>query len=74
MHGIGLISALAIEAFAPPIDSFRCGRDFAAWLGFVPHQYPSGGKERLWRFSKGGQADIRGLLIIGAMATLNWLG
>lgn len=72
--GVGPLTALAVEAFAPPIDSFSCGRDFAAWLGLVPRQFSSGGKERLGRTSKAGQADIRRLLIIGAMSRLNWLG
>jgi transposase len=72
--GIGRISAFAVEAFAPSMESFHCGRDFAAWLGLVPRQYSSGGKERLGRVSKAGQADIRRLLIIGAMSRLNWLG
>ena len=74
MPGIGPLSALAVEAFAPPMESFRCGRDFAAWLGLVPRQHSSGGKERLARISKAGQTDIRRLLIIGAMSRLNWLG
>lgn len=74
MPGIGPLSALAVEAFAPPMESFRRGRDFAAWLGLVPRQYSSGGKERLGRVSKAGQSDIRRLLIIGAMSRLNWLG
>jgi transposase len=72
--GVGPLTALAIEAFAPPMESFRCGRDFAAWLGLVPRQFSSGGKERLGRISKAGQADIRRLLIIGAMSRLNGLG
>src|SRR3546814_178374 len=72
--GVGPLTALAVEAFAPPMESFRCGRDFAAWLGLVPRQFSSGGKERLGRISKAGQADIRRLLIIGAMSRLNWLG
>jgi transposase len=72
--GVGPLTALAIEAFAPPMESFRCGRDFAAWLGLVPRQFSSGGKERLGRTSKAGQADIRRLLIIGAMSRLNWMG
>lgn len=72
--GVGPLTALAIEAFAPPMENFRCGRDFAAWLGLVPRQFSSGGKERLGRISKAGQADIRRLLIIGAMSRLNWLG
>jgi transposase len=72
--GVGPLTALAVEAFAPSMKSFRCGRDFAAWLGLVPRQFSSGGKERLGRISKAGQADIRRLLIIGAMSRLNWLG
>jgi transposase len=72
--GVGPVTALAIEAFAPPLESFRCGRDFAAWLGLVPRQHSSGGKQRLGRVSKAGQRDIRRLLIIGAMSRLNWLG
>jgi transposase len=72
--GVGPLTALAVEAFAPPMESFRCGRDFAAWLGLVPRQFSSGGKERLGRVSKAGQSDIRRLLIIGAMSRLNWLG
>ena len=34
--GIGTVSAMAVLAFAPPMESFRCGRHFAAWLGLVP--------------------------------------
>jgi len=72
--GVGPVTALAIEAFAPPLETFRSGRDFAAWLGLVPRQHSSGGKQRLGRVSKAGQRDIRRLLIIGAMSRLNWLG
>lgn len=72
--GVGPLTALAVEAFAPPMESFGSGRDFAAWLGLVPRQFSSGGKERLGRVSKAGQSDIRRLLIVGAMSRLNWLG
>ncbi|WEQ54978.1 IS110 family transposase [Komagataeibacter nataicola] len=72
MPGIGPLTALAVEAFAPSMESFRSGRDFSAWLGLVPRQFSSGGKERLGRVSKAGQADIRRLLIIGAMTRVNW--
>lgn len=72
--GVGPLTALAVEAFAPPMESFKCGRDFAAWLGLVPRQFSLGGKERLGSVSKAGQADIRSPLIIGAMSRLNWLG
>jgi transposase len=74
MPGIGPLVAMAVETFAPDMSTFRNGRDFAAWLGLVPRQYSSGGKERLGRISKAGQADIRQMLIIGAMSRLNWMG
>jgi transposase len=74
MPGLGPITALAIETFAPPMETFKCGRSFAAWLGIVPQQYSSSGKVRLGRISKAGQLDIRRLLITGAMTRLNWLG
>ena len=70
MPGIGPVTAAAIDAFAPPMVTFRRGRDFAAWLGLVPRQH--GGKPRLGRTSKMGQRDIRRLLIIGAMAVVRW--
>ena len=72
MPGIGPICAMAIEAFAPPMHSFRRGRDFAAWLGLVPRQKSTGGKQILGKTSKMGQRDIRRLLIIGAMAVVRW--
>ena len=72
--GVGPLTAMAVEAFAPPMEIFRCGRDFAAWLGLVPKQHSSGGKERLGKVSKAGQVDIRRLLIIGAMTRIAWAG
>jgi transposase len=70
MPGVGPITAMAVEAFAPPMESFRRGRDFAAWLGLVPRQRSTGGKQILGRTSKMGQRDIRRLLITGAMAVV----
>ena len=70
--GIGPITASAILAFAPPMESFGCGRDFSAWLGLVPRQHSTGGKARLGKVSKMGQRDIRRLLIIGAMTVVRW--
>ena len=49
MPGVGLIAALAVETFAPPMAQFRRGRDFAAWLGLVPRQHSSGGHGRCCR-------------------------
>lgn len=83
MPGVGPITALAIETFAPDLATFRRGRDFAAWLGLVPKQHSTGGKARLGKTSKmpsrrlhanvcrvTGQRDIRTLLVSGAMAVL----
>lgn len=70
MPGVGPITAMAVETFAPPMEVFKRGRDFAAWLGLVPRQYSTGGKQRLGKTSKMGQRDIRRLLIIGAMAVV----
>lgn len=70
MPGIGPITAMAVEAFAPSMAQFRRGRDFAAWLGLVPRQNSSGGKQRIGRTSKRGQSDIRRLLIAGAMSAI----
>ncbi|MBB4152110.1 transposase [Sphingobium scionense] len=70
--GIGHVTAMAIEAFAPPMETFRRGRDFAAWLGLVPIQRSTGGKQVLGRTSKMGQRDIRRLLITGAMTIVRW--
>jgi len=74
MPCVGPLTAIAVEAFGPEMAQFKTGRDFAAWLGLVPKQHSSGGKERLGRMTKAGQADIRRLLIIGAMSRLGWLG
>jgi len=70
MPGVGPITAMAIETFAPPMAVFKRGRDFAAWLGLVPQQHSTGGKQLLGKTSKMGQRDIRRLLIIGAMAVV----
>ncbi|MHC5234370.1 IS110 family RNA-guided transposase [Brucella sp. LJL56] len=72
MPGIGPMTAVAVEAFAPTMENFKSVRNFAAWLGLVPRQFSSGGKERLGKVSRAGQVDIRRLLIIGAMARVNW--
>ena len=70
MPGIGPICAMAVEAFAPSMKCFRRGRDFSAWLGLVPKQHSTGGKQRLGRTSKMGQRDVRRLLILGAMSVI----
>lgn len=57
--GVGPITVSAILAGVPNIRGFRSGRDFAAWLGLVPRQNSSGGKERLGRITKMGDRTIR---------------
>jgi transposase len=64
--GVGAVIATALVALAPAPQTFRRGRDFAAWLGLTPLQHSSGGKERLGRTSKMGERTLRRLLIIGA--------
>jgi len=72
--GVGPVTAMAIEAFALALETFQRGRDFSAWLGLVPRQHSSGGKQRLGRTSKMGQRDIRRLLISGAILLIHWMG
>jgi transposase len=74
MPGIGPVCAMAIATFAPDMREFRRARDFSAWLGLVPRQHSSGGKQKLGRMSKMGQRDIRRLLIVGAMSVVRWRG
>jgi transposase len=54
------------------MEQFKRGRDFAAWLGLVPRQASTGGKQKLGKTSKMGQRDIRRLLVTGAMAVIRW--
>jgi transposase len=70
--GIGPIIASAIAAAVPDPSAFASARQFAAWLGLVPRQHSTGGKPRLGRISKQGDANIRRLLIIGAQSVLRW--
>ena len=70
--GVGVITATALVATIGDATQFRSGRQLAAWLGLVPRQYSSGGKERLGRISKRGDSYIRRLLVHGARADLRW--
>ena len=70
--GIGPVTASTLAATVPDPAAFRSGREFAAWLGLVPAQHSSGGKARLGKISKRGDAELRRLLIIGAQAVLRW--
>jgi transposase len=64
--GIGPVTASLITATVTDISLFRSARHFAAWLGLVPPQYSTGGKNRLGRITKTGNRDIRRSLVLGA--------
>jgi transposase len=68
--GIGPLTATALAALAPPPEAFARGRDFAAWLGLVPLQHSTGGKQRLGSISKAGERTLRRLLILGSSAVV----
>jgi len=68
--GIGLITATALAASIPDPSVFKSGRQFAAFLGLVPRQNSSGGKNRLGRISKMGDGYLRKLLVIGATSVI----
>jgi transposase len=72
--GIGPVSATALVAAVSDAGAFKNGRQFAAWLGLVPRQHSTGGKERLLGISKRGDSYLRKLLIHGARVTLRWVG
>jgi transposase len=69
--GIGVVTASAIVASIGDGTQFRSGREFAAWIGLVPRQNSSGGKDRLGRISKQGNGYLRQLLVLGATAQIH---
>jgi transposase len=68
--GIGVIGATAIDATMTDPKAFRSGRDFAAWIGLVPRQDSTGGKQKLGHISKQGDQYLRRILVVGAHAVL----
>ncbi|WP_374130323.1 transposase [Sphingomonas sp. 28-62-20] len=71
--GVGPVTAGSIMAFASDLRAFASGRNFAAWLELVPRQRSTDRKTRLGGVSEMGQADIRKLLIVGAMSRIRWI-
>ena len=71
--GVGPVTAVALAALAPPAETFKRGRDFAAWVGLTPLQHSTGGKQKLGATSKMGERTLRRLLIIGASAVVRWV-
>lgn len=68
--GIGPLVASALVACVPNPSMFRCGRNMAAWIGLVPRQNSSGGKQRLGSITKAGNRYLRQMLFTGAMAVI----
>ena len=71
LMGVGETTATALVATVGNAREFDSGRQLAAWIGLVPGQYSSGGKTRLGRITKAGDAYLRSLLVLGARAVLN---
>jgi transposase len=70
---VGRVTAVALAAVAPPAETFKRGKDFAAWVVLTPLQHSTGGKQKLGATSKMGERTLRRLLIIGASAVARWV-
>ena len=68
--GVGPLIATALVASVPDPAAFRSGRDLSAWIGLVPKQNSTGGKERLGSISKAGNRYLRKLLVVGALSVI----
>jgi transposase len=70
--GVGPTLATALVASIADPKAFRSGRDFSAWIGLVPKQHSSGGKEKLGSISKQGDRYLRCLFTTGALAVIRY--
>jgi transposase len=70
--GVGPILATALVASVADPKAFRSGRSFSAWIGLVPKQHSSGGKDRLGSISKQGDRYLRSLFMAGALAVIRY--
>jgi transposase len=70
--GVGPALATALVASVANPNAFRSGRDFSAWIGLVPKQNSSGGKDRLGNISKRGDRYLRSLFTAGALAVIRY--
>jgi transposase len=70
--GVGPALATALVASVANPRAFRSGRDFSAWIGLVPRQHSSGGKDKLGSISKQGDRYLRGLFTAGALAVIRY--
>ena len=72
MPGVGPVLASAIVASVPDPHAFKTGRNLAAWIGLVPKQNSSGGKDRLGSITRAGNRYLRQMLVVGAMAVIRY--
>jgi len=72
LPGVGPALATALVASVADPRAFRSGRDFSAWIGLVPKQSSSGGKQKLGSISKRGDRYLRGLFTAGALAVIRY--
>lgn len=70
--GVGPVLATALVASIADPKAFRSGRDFSAWIGLVPKQHSSGGKDKLGSISKQGDRSLRSLFTAGALAVIRY--
>ena len=70
--GVGPALATALVASVSDPKAFRSGRDFSAWIGLVPKQHSSGGREKLGSISKQGDRYLRSLFTAGALAVIRY--
>jgi transposase len=70
--GVGPVLATALVASIADPHIFRSGRDFSAWIGLVPKQNSSGGKDKLGNISKRGDRYLRSLFTVGALALIRY--
>jgi transposase len=64
--GVGFLTATALSAAIPDPRQFKSGRALSSWLGLVPQQSSSGGKQKLGHITKRGNTRLRSLLVLGA--------
>ena len=70
--GVGPVLATALVGSVADPKAFRSGRNFSAWIGLVPKQHSSWGKDRLGSISKQGDRYLRGLFVAGALAVIRY--
>ena len=72
LPGVGPALATALVASVADPKAFRSGRDFSAWIGLVPKQHSSGGKNKLGGISKQGDRYLRSLFVAGPLAVIRY--